>query len=135
MPRATYTDPELAQAGMTEAEARKAHGKALTVIRSEFHHNDRAMTEAKDKGFIKVMVVKGRPVGASIVGPQAGELIALWALAISAKLKMSAIAGMVAPYPTLGEVSKRVAGAYFSPKLFDNAALKRLVRFVQRFVP
>ncbi len=135
MPRATYTDPELAQVGLTEAEARETHGGALTVVRAEFNHNDRAITEGKGKGLIKVMVVKGRPVGASIVGPQAGELIALWALALSAKLKMSAIAGMVAPYPTLGEVSKRAAGAYFSPKLFDNAALKRLVRFVQRFVP
>ncbi|MES2550209.1 MAG: dihydrolipoamide dehydrogenase, partial [Pseudomonadota bacterium] len=77
----------------------------------------------------------GRPVGASIVGPQAGELIGVWALAISAKLKMSAIAAMVAPYPTLGEVSKRAAGAYFSPKLFDSPTLKRLVRFVQRWVP
>ncbi len=135
MPRATYTDPELAQVGLTEAEARAAHGDRLTVVRAEFHHNDRAIAEAKDKGLIKVMIIGGRPVGASIVGPQAGELIALWALAISAKLKMSAIAGMVAPYPTLGEVSKRAAGAYFSPKLFDNAALKHLVRFVQRFIP
>ena len=135
MPRATFTEPELAQVGLTEAEARAAHGDALTVVRAEFHHNDRAIAEAKDKGLIKVMIVKGRPVGASIVGPQAGELIALWALTISAKLKMSAIAGMVAPYPTVGEVSKRAAGAYFSPKLFDNAAVKRLVRFVQRFVP
>ena len=81
------------------------------------------------------MVVKGRPVGAGIVGAQAGELIGLWALAISAKLKMSAIAGMVAPYPTLGEVSKRAAGAYFSPKLFDNPVLKRVVWFVQRVLP
>jgi pyruvate/2-oxoglutarate dehydrogenase complex dihydrolipoamide dehydrogenase (E3) component len=135
MPRATYTDPELAQVGMTEAEARAAHGDALTVVRADFHHNDRAITERKDKGLIKVMIVKGRPVGASIAGPQAGELIGLWALAISANLKMSAIAGMIAPYPTLGEVSKRAAGAYFSPKLFDNAALKRFVRFVQRWLP
>lgn len=135
MPRATYTDPELSHVGLTEAEARAAHGDALTVVRAEFHHNDRAISESKDKGLIKVMVVKGRPVGASIVGPQAGELIAVWALAISAKLKMTAIAGMVAPYPTLGEVSKRAAGAYFSPKLFDSAALKRLVWFVQRFIP
>jgi pyruvate/2-oxoglutarate dehydrogenase complex dihydrolipoamide dehydrogenase (E3) component len=135
IPRATYTDPELAQVGLTEAEARAAHGAALTVVRAEFAHNDRAQAEARTKGLIKVMVVKGRPVGASIVGPQAGELIALWALAISARMKMSAIAGMVAPYPTLGEVSKRAAGAYFSPKLFDNPALKRIVRLVQRLVP
>jgi pyruvate/2-oxoglutarate dehydrogenase complex dihydrolipoamide dehydrogenase (E3) component len=135
LPRATYTDPELAQVGLTEAEARSAHGAALTVVRAEFAHNDRAQAEARTKGLVKVMVVNGRPVGASIVGPQAAELIAVWALAISAQLKMSAIAGMVAPYPTLGEVSKRAAGAYFSPKLFENPALKRLVRLVQRWVP
>jgi pyruvate/2-oxoglutarate dehydrogenase complex dihydrolipoamide dehydrogenase (E3) component len=135
LPRATYTDPELAQVGLTEAEARTVHGAALTVVRAEFAHNDRAQAEARTKGLVKVMVVNGRPVGASIVGPQAGELIAVWALAISAQLKMSAIAGMVAPYPTLGEVSKRAAGAYFSPKLFESPALKRLVRLVQRWVP
>ena len=133
--RATYTDPELAQAGLTEAEARKLHGDAVTVVRAEFAHNDRALAEGKGHGLVKVMVVRGRPVGASIVGPQAGELIGVWALAISAKLKMSASAAMVAPYPTLGEVSKRAAGAYFSPKLFDSPTLKRLVRFVQRWVP
>ena len=135
LPRATYTEPELAQVGLTEAEARKAHGDALTVVRVDFAHNDRAQAEAKSKGVVKVMVVRGRPVGASIVGPQAGELVGLWALAISARLKMSQVAGMVAPYPTLGEVSKRAAGAYFSPKLFDNPTLKRLVRFIQRWVP
>jgi pyruvate/2-oxoglutarate dehydrogenase complex dihydrolipoamide dehydrogenase (E3) component len=135
IPRATYTEPELAHVGLTEAEARSAHGDAVTTVRAEFAHNDRAQAEAKAKGVIKVMVVKGRPVGASIVGPQAGELIGLWALAISARLKMSAIAGMIAPYPTLGEVSKRAAGAYFAPKLFDNPALKRLVRVVQRWLP
>ena len=134
IPRVTYTDPELAQVGLTEAEARAAHGAALTVVRAEFAHNDRAQAEGKAKGLIKVMVVKGRPVGASIVGPQAGELIGLWALALSAGLKMSAIAGMVAPYPTLGEVSKRAAGAYFGPKLFENPTLKRMVRLIQRWV-
>ncbi len=135
IPWATYTEPELAQVGLTEAEARKAHGQALTVLRQEFHHNDRAQAEAKTKGLLKVMVVKGRPVGASIAGPQAGELIGLWALAIASRMKISAIAGMVAPYPTLGEISKRAAGAYFSPKLFDNPALKRFVWLVQRYLP
>jgi pyruvate/2-oxoglutarate dehydrogenase complex dihydrolipoamide dehydrogenase (E3) component len=135
IPRATYSDPELAHVGLTEAEARAKHGAAVTVIRAEFAHNDRAQTEGATHGLIKVMVVKGRPVGASIVGPQAGELVGLWALALSARLKLSAIAGMVAPYPTLGEVSKRVAGAYFSPKLFQNPALKTMVRLVQRWLP
>ncbi|MFN3721821.1 MAG: dihydrolipoyl dehydrogenase family protein [Paracoccaceae bacterium] len=135
IPWVTYTDPELAQVGMTESEARTAHGDALTVLRQEFAHNDRAQAEGKPKGLLKVMVVKGRPVGASIAGPQAGELIGLWAFAIASRAKMSAIAGMVAPYPTLGEISKRAAGAYFSPKLFDNPMLTRVVRLVQRFLP
>ena len=135
LPRVTFTDPELANVGLTEAEARALHGDRLTVIRADLHHNDRAIAEDKAKGFAKVMVVKGRPIGASIVGPQAGELIGLWALAISARLKMSAVAGMIAPYPTLGEVSKRAAGAYFSTQLFANPVLKRIVRLVQRVIP
>lgn len=135
IPWATYTDPELAQVGMTEAEARKAHGPALEVARFEFSGNDRAIAERKTEGLIKVMVVKGRPVGASIAGPQAGELIGVWALALANKMKMSQIANMVAPYPTLGEVNKRVAGAYFSPRLFDNPKVKTIVGLVQRWLP
>ena len=96
---------------------------------------DRAIAERKTNGFIKVMVVKGRPVGASIVGYQAGELISLWALALANKMKMSQIAAMVAPYPTVGEVNKRAAGAYFSPRLFENPMVKMIVGVVQRFVP
>ena len=132
VPWATYTDPELAQVGLTEAEARRRHGDKLSVARAAFADNDRAIATGQDRGFAKVMVVKGRPVGATIVGPQAGELIQTWALAISAGLKMSAIAGMVAPYPTLGEINKRVAGAYFSPRLFESSLVKRVVRLVQR---
>lgn len=135
IPWVTYTDPELAQVGLTEAQAVAAHGQAVTITRFEFKHNDRAQTTLQTEGLIKVMSLKGRPIGASIVGQQAGELIGLWALAISANLKMSAIAGMVAPYPTLGEISKRAAGAYFSPQLFANPTVKRVVRLVQRFLP
>jgi pyruvate/2-oxoglutarate dehydrogenase complex dihydrolipoamide dehydrogenase (E3) component len=135
IPRVTYTAPELAQVGLTEAEARAAHGAALEVVRADFAGNDRAVATRRTEGFLKVMVCKGRPVGATLVGPGAGEHIALWALALSARLKMSAIAGMVAPYPTMGEISKRAAGTYFSPRLFDNPNVKRLVRAVQRFVP
>ena len=135
IPRATYTDPELAQVGLTEAQALKAHGSRLEVARFDYAHNDRAIAERKTKGFIKVMVVKGRPVGASIVGHQAGELISLWALALANNMKMSQIAAMVAPYPTIGEVNKRAAGAYFTPRLFDNPTVKKVVGLVQRYLP
>ena len=135
IPWATYTDPELSQVGLTEAQAKEVHGDKLEVVRFHYSHNDRAIAERKTKGFIKLMVVKDRPVGASIVGYQAGELINLWALALANKMKMSQIAAMVAPYPTIGEINKRVAGAYFTPRLFDSAAVKRVVGFVQRFIP
>ncbi|SHG76934.1 dihydrolipoyl dehydrogenase family protein [Cognatishimia maritima] len=135
IPWATYTDPELAQVGLTEAQAREKHGTALEVARFHFTHNDRAIAERKTAGLIKVMVVKGRPVGASIAGYQAGELINLWALVIANRLKMSAVANMVAPYPTIGELNKRAAGAYFSPRLFENPKVKRIVGFVQRWLP
>jgi len=133
IPWATYTDPELAQIGPTEAGARKTHGDRLEVLRFDYAENDRARAELKTTGFIKVMVVKGRPVGATIVGAQAGELIQTWALAISAGLKISAVAGMVAPYPTLGEINKRAAGAYYTPRLFQSDRVKKIVRFIQRF--
>ena len=135
IPWATYTDPELAQVGLTEAQARKAHGERLEVVRFPYAENDRAIAGGKTAGLIKVMVVRGRPVGASIAGASAGELIAPWALMIANKLKMSAMAAMVAPYPTLGEINKRAAGAYFSPRIFDSAMVKRVVRFVQRTLP
>ncbi|THD85192.1 dihydrolipoamide dehydrogenase [Aliigemmobacter aestuarii] len=136
IPWATYTDPEMAQVGLTEAQAVAEYGaERVTVLRAAFADNDRARAEALTEGLIKVMVVKGRPVGASIVGPQAGELIGLWALALANGLKMSAIAGMVLPYPTLSEVSKRAASAYFSPKLFDSPVVRRVVGLVQRWLP
>jgi hypothetical protein len=81
------------------------------------------------------MVVKSRPIGVTIVGHQAGEHINFWALALANRLKMGQIAATVSPYPTFGELNKRAAGAYFSPRLFDSQMVKRAVRFVQRWIP
>ncbi|MBQ4826611.1 FAD-dependent oxidoreductase [Leisingera sp. HS039] len=135
IPWATYTDPELAQVGLTEAQARDIYGVKLEVARFDYHHNDRAIAERRTKGFIKVMVFKGRPVGATIAGHQAGELIGLWSMALANRLKMSQIAAMVAPYPSISEINKRVAGAYFTPRLFESGFVKRAVRVVQRWIP
>lgn len=133
IPWATYIDPEMAQVGMTEAEAREAHGAKLEVLRFDYAENDRARAELATTGLIKVMVVKGRPVGASIVGKQAGEHIQLWSLVIANKLKIGAVAAMVSPYPIIGEISKRAAGQYYTPRLFQNERIKKVVRFVQKF--
>jgi pyruvate/2-oxoglutarate dehydrogenase complex dihydrolipoamide dehydrogenase (E3) component len=135
IPRATYADPELAHVGLTEAEARARHGDAVQVVTWPFAENDRARAMLRTEGLVKLIVHRGRPLGAGIAGPQAGELIAPWALAVANGLKLSAMANTVLPYPTLAEVNKRAAGAYFSPKLFDNAFLKRVVRLVQGVLP
>ncbi|MGB1236002.1 MAG: dihydrolipoyl dehydrogenase family protein [Planktomarina sp.] len=135
IPWATYTDPELAQVGLTEAQARKEHGDKLTVTRFHFKENDRALAEGKTNGLVKVMIVKGKPVGASVAGTGAGDLIGIWAMAIANKMKMSAISATVLPYPTMGEVNKRAAGAYFTPKLFESSTVKKVVGFVQRWLP
>ncbi len=135
IPWVTYTSPELAQVGLTEAEARQTHGDALEVVRFDFSGNDRAIATGRTTGLAKAMVVKGRPVGVSIVGPGAGELINLWALVLANGLKMSHVAAMVSPYPTMGEINKRVAGAYFSPRLFDKPLVKRIVGLVQKVIP
>ncbi len=135
IPRVTYTDPELAQIGLTEAEARAEYGDKVEIARFDLGHNDRAIAERRTDGFIKVMVVKGRPVGASILGRDAGEHANLWALVLANRLKMSQISAMISPYPTRGELSKRVAGAYFSPRLFDSQLVKRVVGMVQGWIP
>lgn len=134
LPRVTYTDPELAQVGLQERAARDIYGAKLELVRFDYADNDRAAAERRTQGFIKVMVYRGRPVGATIVGHQAGELIGLWSMALANRLKMSQIAAMVAPYPTIGEVNKRAAGAYFSPRLFDSPRVKQAVQLVQRWL-
>lgn len=120
-PRVTYAAPELAQIGLTEREAREQKGDAVRVIDIPFSENDRARAEARDEGFVKLMAdPKGRILGVTIVGAQAGELIQTWALAMSARLRVRHVAGMIAPYPTLGEASKRAAGQFFAPALFSD---------------
>lgn len=135
IPRVTFTDPELAQVGPTEAEARAAHGAAVQVALADLAHNDRAQAQGGAVGFAKLMILRGRVIGATVVGPQAGEVLAPLALAVAGRMKVSALAAVVLPYPTLAELGKRAAGAYFSPKLFDNPAVKRMVRLVQRILP
>lgn len=132
VPWVTYTDPELAQVGPTE-QAAKAAGLGLTAVRWSFAENDRAQAEGETEGFVKALVDRrGRVHGATIVGRHAGELIPLWGLAITERIKIGRIAQLIAPYPTLGEASKRAAGSYYTPTLFGPRT-RRVVRFLSRF--
>ena len=132
LPRVTYGDPELAQVGLTEAEA-TAHGQACRVLRSAYADNDRAQAERRTEGLAKIVVTPaGHILGAGIVGAHAGELIHIWVLAMQQRLKIGAVATMIAPYPTFGEINKQAAGRFFAAWLF-RPATRRIVRLLARF--
>ncbi len=132
VPWVTYTEPEVAQVGLTEAQARESHD-AIRILRWSFAENDRAQAERRTEGLVKAVTTsRGKVLGCAIVGAHAGELILPWVLAISAGLKVGALAQAVAPYPTFSEVSKRAAGGFYTPSLFSERT-RRLVRFLRVF--
>jgi pyruvate/2-oxoglutarate dehydrogenase complex dihydrolipoamide dehydrogenase (E3) component len=132
VPWVTFTRPELAHVGLTEAAARAAHG-AVRVLRWPFADNDRAQAERLTDGLIKAVVGKsGRVLGASIFGAHAGELILPWVMAVKTRARIGLLANVIAPYPTLSEASKRAAGSYYLPGLFSERT-KRIVGFLRRF--
>ena len=132
IPWVTYTDPELAQAGLSEAEARKRKLK-IRILRWPYHDNDRAQTERETRGHIKVVTTaKGKILGAAIVGAQAGELIAIWALAIAQGLNIRAMTDVVLPYPTLSETGKRAAIDNFTPGL-TSPWVRRIIAWLRLF--
>jgi len=133
VPWVTYTDPELAQAGLTETQAQDRLGGGVRVLTWPFGDNDRAQAEGETDGLIKVVTTaKGKILGAGIVGPHAGDLIQPWVLAMEQGLKIGAMASTIAPYPTLGEISKRAAGSYYTASLFSDRT-RKIVRFLLKY--
>lgn len=134
VPWVTFTDPEVANVGMTEKSAIEKFGSTkILILTFDYAENDRARAERLTDGHVKVVVLKnGKILGAGIVGAQAGELIQAWGLAISSKLKIAAMASYISPYPTLSEINKRAAGSFYTPKLFSERT-RKLVRFLQWF--
>jgi pyruvate/2-oxoglutarate dehydrogenase complex dihydrolipoamide dehydrogenase (E3) component len=131
IPWVTFTDPELAHVGLTEDEAKKRHGR-VGVLRWPYHENDRARAERATHGLIKVVIARnGKILGATIVGEQAGELINTWSLAVSSGLNIKAVASMIVPYPTLGEIGRRAAGTHFLAKL-AKPIVRKAVRLLAK---
>lgn len=131
IPWVTYTDPELAQVGQTEAQARAAHGE-VRIARWSFHENDRAQSERDTHGLVKIVATaRGRILGVGIVGAHAGDLIQTWVLAMNKGLTLRDVAGAVVPYPTRSEASKRAAGAFYTPSLFSDRT-RWLVRMLAK---
>ena len=120
LPRVTYLDPEIAQVGMTEEEARERHGDAVRVWREDFADNDRAVTEGETQGFIKLIEHRGRLVGATIVGRHAGDLILPAAMIVAGKASLLGLAGLILPYPNRGEHLKKAAFASREGLVFNR---------------
>jgi pyruvate/2-oxoglutarate dehydrogenase complex dihydrolipoamide dehydrogenase (E3) component len=132
IPRVTYTDPELAQIGLTETEARNKY-RRIRILRWPYADNDRAQAERTTHGFIKVITrPNGQILGCTIVGAGAGELLQLWVMALARDLRIGDLTGLVLPYPTLSELSKRVAYAFYQPSL-TKRWLRRLIDLLRRF--
>ncbi len=131
LPWVTFTEPEIAQVGLSEAAARKKH-KKINVYRWPYAENDRAQAERATVGFLKVVTTRsGRILGASMVGEQAGELIQMWSLAMHKGIKVGAMASIVVPYPTLSEMSKRAAITFYLPKL-TNPLVRRVIGLLRK---
>jgi pyruvate/2-oxoglutarate dehydrogenase complex dihydrolipoamide dehydrogenase (E3) component len=132
VPWVTYTEPELAQTGLTEALAR-ARKLKIRILRWSYHDNDRAQAERETHGHIKIITTgKGKILGATIVGAQAGELIAMWTLAIAQGLNVRNLTDIVLPYPTLSEIGKRAAIDYFTPSL-TSPWVRRIIAWLRIF--
>lgn len=125
LPTVTYTDPELAQIGLTEAQARAQYG-SIEVIREAWAENDRAVAEGETAGFLKVVRarsgVRHRVVGVTAVGAQAGELLLPWALAMRGRASPWALTEAIIPYPTRSEISASAAFRAYEPVLFGGLA-------------
>ena len=135
IPRVTYTDPELAEAGLGEAEARARFGRHVRVLRQAFHGNDRAVAEGNSTGLVKIVAGRGgRILGVGVAGPEAGELIQPWLLAMDRGLKLSAMAGQLLPYPTRGEAGRKAATEYFRD-LASNRLLRLVIRVMSMVRP
>lgn len=116
LPRVTYTDPELAQVGLTEADAQRLG--TIDVTREDFADNDRAVTEGDTRGFAKVIRRGGKVIGVTIVGPRAGDLLLPWTQAITGKASSFALGSAVIAYPTRSEIAKAVAFSMWEPVVF-----------------
>jgi pyruvate/2-oxoglutarate dehydrogenase complex dihydrolipoamide dehydrogenase (E3) component len=126
LPWCTYTDPPLASIGMNEKAAKTA-GIDYDLWTEEFQDNDRSLAEGEGSGKIKMLLNSdGKPLGVQIFGPNAGDLLAEWVAVLNGKVKLSTLAAAVHPYPTTAEINKRVAGNYFSEKIFSEKVRKGL---------
>ena len=129
IPRVTYCDPEIASIGDISDD------NGVESYKVEYNALDRAIAGSRTLGYAQIWVKRGRVCGVTIVGAQAGELIHFWSLVMAQNIKLSKVSSVIAPYPTLSDINKKLIGAYFTPRVFDNSKIKSFVKFIQRWVP
>jgi pyruvate/2-oxoglutarate dehydrogenase complex dihydrolipoamide dehydrogenase (E3) component len=126
----TFTDPEFARAGLTEAEAREQHGDSIRVYNYDFEKLDRAKTKAGDMGRIKLITSrKGKVLGAHIIAERAGELIAEVQVMKTLGLNFAKLQGVIHPYPTYADALRQLAQQVF----LDNLMNHPIVKFFRAF--
>ena len=133
IPQVTYTDPEIASVGIGYDAAIKQFGNKVERSCVSLKTNDRAITDSKTQGFIEILTIGRKLVGCTIIAKNAGELITFWAFIIARNLKISDINSMIPPYPTIGEVNKRVVSEYYASKVFGSKLLKLYVGIIQKY--
>ena len=113
IPWVTYTDPEVAHVGLSEATAQE-QGRAYEVVRYDLSHLDRAITEGANRGFVKLLVAPGkdRVIGVTIVAHNAGEMLPEFVLAMKHGIGLNKLLGTIHAYPTMAEANKYAAGAW-----------------------
>jgi pyruvate/2-oxoglutarate dehydrogenase complex dihydrolipoamide dehydrogenase (E3) component len=138
VPWTTFTDPEVARVGLTEAEAREKHGDDVGVFRYDLPELDRAITDGEAKGFVKIVTGKrGRILGGHVIGPDAGNVVPEVVLAMRRGIPIGELSQTVHAYPTLSEGVKKAADNYYREKLFGGPAKKLLGAYfgVRRLLP
>jgi len=130
IPWCTYTEPEVAHVGLNEREAREAHGEATRTFRQDFADLDRAVLEGARDGFVKVHAVRGRIVGATLVGPHAGDMVSEISTAMAGGVGLGQLASVIHPYPTLAEAIRKAGDAYNRAKL--TPGVQKLFRTLLR---
>lgn len=132
VPWVTYTEPEIAHVGMNE-EAAREYTKNIHVLRFPYHENDRAIAERKTSGMIKMISnKKGKILGVTIAGANAGEMINMWALALSKDMTIKDVASYIPPYPTMSEIGKRAATSFYAP-LTRKPFIRSVIKFLRIF--
>ncbi|MDT8282327.1 MAG: FAD-dependent oxidoreductase, partial [Gammaproteobacteria bacterium] len=129
IPAVIYTDPEVAQVGITVEQCERL--KNGEIHQFKIDQLDRAVTDNNKHGVAKILTDKGRIVGAHIIAPHAGELIHELALAVQEKMKVSKITSLVHAYPSYSQLNKRLAGQYYKDRLFSPMT-RKLVAILQK---